>query len=174
MATQDSENLRELLERFLAPEQVERAVEDIRRGEQILRDNPAPKPDANLITNTEVEIARVLQTRKKASAFAQIARRMIAAAAVVMVAAAIGLMFLGPDDHGRGKVATASMMPRAIWESEDIVADDADLAVLTAEIEQLEDEALSLELGENDGIGEKSVVELEIELIAIETDFWKG
>jgi hypothetical protein len=174
MATQDQENLHELFERFLDPEQAARAVQDVRRAEQILRDNPAPEPDKSLITNIEAEIAQVLQRHKRASAFAGIVCRVAAVAAVVVVATAMSLMFLEKGEHERAEVTTASMMPRAIWESQDIVADDADLAVLTAEIEQVEEEALSLELGQNGGNGEKSVVELEIELIAIETDFWKG
>jgi len=68
-----------------------------------------------------------------------------------------------------------SIIPTAIWESDDITAADADLAIFTTEIEQIEDELMSLQLGEDDGNGDSSVSELEMELIEINnSDFWKG
>ena len=44
---------------------------------------------------------------------------------------------------------------------------------MTAETRQIESELLSLELGEN-GDDDKEWLELEMELIEISSDFWKG
>jgi len=67
-----------------------------------------------------------------------------------------------------------SIIPRAIWESDDIAADDVDLAILTSEIEQIEDEMLTLQLGESDGDSDTAITELEMELIETDSYFWKG
>ena len=64
-------------------------------------------------------------------------------------------------------------MPTAIWESDDITTDDADLAIYTIEIEQIEDELRSLQSGEDIGDSDSSLSELEMELVAINNDFWK-
>jgi hypothetical protein len=47
--------------------------------------------------------------------------------------------------------------------------------IFTTEIEQIEDELLSLQFGEDDGNGDSTITELEMELIEInDSDFWKG
>ena len=45
MNDQGRENLDELIERFYNGDQAGDALEDVRRGEQLLRNNPAPEPD---------------------------------------------------------------------------------------------------------------------------------
>ena len=47
--------------------------------------------------------------------------------------------------------------------------------IFATEIEQIEDELMSLQLGEDDGNGDSKITELEMELIEINnSDFWKG
>ncbi len=64
-------------------------------------------------------------------------------------------------------------MPTSIWESDDITTDDEDLAIYTIEIEQIEDELLALQSSEDIGDNDSSLSELEMELVAINNDFWK-
>jgi hypothetical protein len=64
-------------------------------------------------------------------------------------------------------------MPTAVWESDDITTDDTELAIYTIEIEQIEDELRSLQSGEVISNGDSSLSELEMELVAINNDFWK-
>ena len=73
-----------------------------------------------------------------------------------------------------GEVSYASLIPAAIWENDDITTADEDLAVFTAQIDQIEDEVLTLQSGERAGNGDSTLVELELELIEINSDFWKG
>ena len=68
----------------------------------------------------------------------------------------------------------SSVLPAALWDSEDIAADDVDLAILTAEIKEIEEDVLALELGENGGNGQIDMAELEMELMEINGDFWEG
>ena len=65
------------------------------------------------------------------------------------------------------------MIPEALWESDDISADYVELAIFTAEIEQIEGEVLTLELGENGGNGQADAAELEMKLIEISSNFWE-
>jgi hypothetical protein len=58
----------------------------------------------------------------------------------------------------------------AIWESDNITVDDPHLASLTAEVEQIENELLTLQEGETSGNGERAVSELEMELAVINSD----
>ena len=167
------ENLNGLFEELFGSEQAETAVDDVRRGEQILREHPAPEPDDALIAGIKAEVSRAL-LRRKASAFRRAAYKAAAVAAVFIVLAVIGVMILEKDGGEPVRIVTASIIPAAMWESEDIAADDADLAVLAAEVEQIGSEVLAVQLGEDGGNGHGDVVELEMELVEIDSDFWKG
>jgi len=174
MNGRNDENLKELFEKFLDAEQVESCLEDVQKAEEILHKHPAPEPDDMLIANIKAEIAMHLPARKT-YVFKHIAYKAVSVAAAVIFLTAIGLRLFkeGPVEHEG--VQYASIIPTAIWESDDIAADDADLVIFTTEIEQIEDELLSLQLGEDSGNGESSVTELEMELIDINnSDFWKG
>lgn len=173
MNGQNQENLKDLFEQFFAPEQAASAVQDVCKAEQILRENPAPEPDALLIADIKWQIEEILAARKPAWTFRTVAYRVAVAAAIIVVAA-IGTQLLKKGPEKPSKIEYASIIPRVVWESNDISTADADLALLTAEIRQVEDEVLTLELGEHRGNGERAVAELEMQLIAISGDFWEG
>ena len=172
MNSQNDENLKELFERFLSTEQAQSGVEDIQKGEQILREHPAPEPDNMLIANIKAEIAMRLPA-KRTNVFSKIAFRAAYAAAAILVISAISLS-LFDNTPEPGPIQYASIIPTAVWESDDIAADDEDLAVFTAQIEQIEDEVRALQSGEDTGNGDSTIAELEMELIEINSDFWKG
>ncbi|MDT8301750.1 MAG: hypothetical protein RQ760_09730 [Sedimentisphaerales bacterium] len=171
MNSQNDENLKELFERFLSAEQAESGVEDIQMGEQILREHPAPEPDTMLIANIKAEIAMRLPAKRK-NVFAKIAYRAVYAAAAILVISAISLSLFDNNKEPNPR-QYGSKIPTLDWDSDDITTDDADLAIYTIEIEQIEDELRSLELGESSGNGDSSLSELEMELVAINNDFWK-
>ncbi len=174
MNSRNDENLKELFERFLSAEQAESSVEDIQKAEQILREHPAPEPDNMLIANIKAEIAMRLPA-KRTNIFIKIASKAIYAAAAILIISAISLNLF--DDNVNTREPTprqyGSIIPTAIWESDDITTDDADLAIYTIEIEQIEEELRSLQSGEDAGNGDSSLSELEMELVAINNDFWK-
>ena len=174
MNGRNDENLKELFEKFLDAEQAESCVEDVQKAEEILREHPAPEPDDMLIANIKAEIAMRLPARKT-YVFKHIAYKAVSIAAAVVFLTAIGLRLFEKGDSKPGPVQYASIIPTAIWESDDIATADADLAIFTIEIEQIEDELLALQFGEDDANGDSSVSELEMELIEINnSDFWKG
>ena len=173
MDNRDRENLRELFEKFFDAERAESCVEDIQKAEQIFRDHPAPEPDDMLIANIKAQIAMRLRA-SRAHRIRRIIYEMAGAAAVILFVAAIGLQLFKTDTTGQVKVNYASLIPPEIWEGDDITLDDENLAVFTAQIEQIEDEVTALQSGEETGNGDSTLTELEVELIEINSDFWKG
>jgi len=174
MEDRNQENLRELFEKFFDAEQAKSYVEDIQKAEQIFREHPAPEPDDMLIANIKAEIAMRLQAAR-AHRFRRIIYEVASIAAAIIIVAAVSLQLFDEKDASRpGEVVHASLIPTAIWESDDIATDDEDLAVYTAQIEQIEDEVQTLQSDGDTGNGESSLVELEMELIEINSNFWKG
>ena len=172
MNDRNKENLAELIERLFDFGQAAGVLEDVRRGEQLLRDNPAPEPDRKLIADIKAEIALLLPARRTKLARRRTYKR-AAAAAAILIAAWIGASLLNNGSPGPGQMAAASIMPTAIWESNDIAADDENLAVFAAEIDQIENEVMTLESGDDTYESDRTVEELEIELIVARNDFWK-
>ena len=165
MNDQNQENLKELLEQFMNPEQARMHLEDIEQGEQILRENPAPEPDDMLLANIKAQIAlHVLPHR--ATAYKRIAYRVaaVAAAAIVLATVWTSLFNEHPVFEPPRPVQYASVFP---W-------DHYDSAVFNTELELIENDLRILELGEEDRDSERAVTELEIEVIEIAGDFWKG
>jgi hypothetical protein len=173
MNDRNHEDMAGLFEKFFDAEQAKSCLEDIQKAEQIFREHPAPEPDDMLIANIKAEIAMRLSARR-----ARLLRRRIyeaagVAAAIVVLAAVSMQLFKNVSREPTGLV-TAGLIPAAIWESDDVAADDVSLAIYSAEIEQIEDEVRTLQSGEDTGEGDSTIAELEMELIAISGDFWKG
>jgi len=172
MNDRNRENLAELIERLFGSGEAAGVLEDVRWGEQMLRDNPASEPNHEIITDIKAEIALLIPARR-----ARLARRRTykraAAAAAILIAVWIGASLFNNGSPGPGQIAAASLIPTAIWESDDIAADDENLAVFTAEIDQIENEVMILESGDDTYESDRTVEELEIELIVARNDFWK-
>ncbi len=172
MNERNEENLKDLFEKFVDAEEAEKAAEDIGKGEEILRAHPGPEPDGELVAGIKAEVARELFGRKKTLS-KQVVYKVAAIAAAFLILANVSVKLFEKGGE-QGKFVRASILPSVIWESEDLAADDVDLAILTAEIREIEEDALALQLGENGGNGHIGLEELEIELMEINGDFWKG
>lgn len=171
MNERNGENLKELFEQFYTSEEAEKAAQEIRSAERILRENPAPEPSVGFLEKVESKINSRLLYREHRRRFRRTAyKAAVAAAAVIVVATLwIGLEKGGGDSP----LAYASIVPTAIWESDNIATDDMVLAFFTAEIEQIEGEVKAFLYGES-GSSDAGVDELEMEFLEIENDFWKG
>lgn len=169
----DAFGMRELFEKFLGSEEAQRAVEDIQEAEEILHEYPGPEPSAALIADIKAEIGERLLGRKRVS-WRRIAYETAAVAAIFIILAVVSVKLFERPSREPGRVMYASIIPASIWESDDIATDDTSLAMLTAEVDQIEEEALALRLGGGGVNGERAVAELEMELMDIDSDFWKG
>ncbi|KPK41940.1 MAG: hypothetical protein AMJ65_08445 [Phycisphaerae bacterium SG8_4] len=172
MEDRNRENLGELFGKFFDAEQVDSCLKDLQEAERIFRDNPAPEPDDMLIANIKAEIAMRLPARRVQLARQRTYKRVAVAAAIVVIAGLV-VTILNDGKPAPGRLEVASLIPTAIWESNDIEADDENLAALAAEIEQIENEVMTLESGRDTGDSDRTIEELEIELIVVSSDFWK-
>ena len=169
MNNRNEENLEELFGKFFNPEGADQAEEDIRRAEQILSENPAPKPDEELIADIKAQVTTAILHR---TAFRQTVYKVAAVAAMFLVLAGVSVKLF--ENQQSKKIQYASIMPAALWDSDDITTDDTDLALLNAEMEQIESEAIALRLDEKNGNGDVGLDEIETELVEIDSNFWKG
>ncbi len=170
MNDRNEENLRDLFARFVDREEAAEAAEDIEVGEDILRQWPAPEPSGVLLSQIKSDMADrfVSSGRRHLRWFASRAAG-IAAALVIVASVWTGVQ----KDGGLGTSAVAGLIPTAIWESNNIAADDLRLASFTAEVERIENELKSLLMDEG-GSAESAIYEAEIELMGIQGEFWKG
>jgi ferric-dicitrate binding protein FerR (iron transport regulator) len=169
MDRRNGENLRELFERFVDAGQAKEAAEDIERGEQMLRQWPAPEPRAELLALIKAEMGARLAHRRS-HRLRWFASRAAGIAAAIVIAASV---WTGIDRDAGPGVMVASLIPTAIWEGENIVLDDLGLASLNADVEGIENEVRALQ--ENGSRSSESAVdEVEMELLEIDGEFWKG
>lgn len=168
MNNRDQDNLKSLFERFLPPEEAARAAEDVWAGDEVLKAHPAPRPREEILLGIKRNIGDQLRHRHKPS---HPLRRFIGVAAAVMVVALAGLLLKAPPSQTG--VAHAALIPTAIWESDDLSADDMDIAYYTSEIRQIESQMVALEAGDSDGAGVARLDEMEMELMRINSEFWK-
>jgi hypothetical protein len=173
MEDQTNENIEELFGKFLSDQDARRAAEDIQKAEEILREHPAPEPAGELLADINSKIAEALSA-EKAKTRKLTAYRVAAVAAAIIILVAIGVRFFEKGPAETQSPVTITLIQQAIWESEDISADQAELALLTDELEQIEGEILALRLGEDGGESSREFIELEMELTDIGGDFWKG
>jgi len=110
-----------------------------------------------------------LRQRRRARIWRKYAMEVVAAAAVLGLIASIGLRFFY---NGGSSIA---YIPRAIWETYDITNEDSNLAYCSTEIEQIEQQFHKLQSPyEETNTAYDEVSEMEMELLEIETEFWKG
>ena len=171
MMTENNENLDELLSRFLDEHEAHVAAEDIRLGENLLASFSVPAPDAVVIEAIKAQIGVRLRAQQKRR-FIRLTVQRIAVAAIIIVLAMAGLKFLVEPE--RQVVGVGKVSQEFIWEDESKPGGDEQLAALMAEIDEVEADILAIRLGEDGGENDLLLTDLEMEMIEINGDFWKG
>ncbi len=166
----NKQNLDELLTAFMDETKAAEAAKDIRVGERIFAGNPAPQPKADVIAAVKSRVSTHLRTHKR-----QTFRRVIyktAAVAAIIVVAAVAIRF---GEHN--KIGLANVSPEVMWhmwDDDNLLADDLNLAGLTKKIEEIADNLAQAESDEYDYDTDVDFEDLETEMIAMNVDFWKG
>ena len=173
MNDKERENIEELLKKFFDAEKAKEAAEDIEKGEQILRKNPSPAPDEEIILVVKSKATRAI-LEKKAQNFRRTVYKTAAVAAAIIVITAVSVKMLEKEIAGPEGVAPIAETTTALQKTNDIFGDDAEIETLAAEVEQVQNELLALQLGSTNGNGENDIIEAEMNLIDIGSDFWKG
>ena len=165
------ENLKELFGRFMDNEQAAESAEDISRGERLLSEQSAPEPSAEVLANIKAQINRRLEQRKQRK-FTAIGYGAMVVAAAVLIVGSIAIKMLNNTSEAP-MTPVASTAGTEVWDSDDLNEEDLEFALLVSQMQEIEDEIISLQTGEN-GTNGLSAEELEMEFLEISNDFWKG
>lgn len=168
MNHRDYDDLRDLLERFQAPSSADSTEREIRAGERYLDTYPAPQVAPETLAAIKRRVAIQLGASRGPS---RPLYRYVGAVAAAIVVALIGLF--GRPTQEPSDISYASLIPAAIWESDDIASDDMELAYFRSELRQIETQMQALEAGDGDVATTGSLDDVEMELIRIDTQFWK-
>ena len=174
MKNQNEENLEELFGKFFSEQEAKEAAGQLKKIEQALQDNPTPSPCKGLIANINSQIIRELDKRRQI-AFRRLVYKVATVAAAVII---LTIFSIKSSENKQVKpttlLAAIEIVPTEVWNGEDITENDADLLTLAAEIEQAEKEILAMRFDEAAANGTNELAEIEIELMEIDNDFWKG
>jgi hypothetical protein len=168
--TENKENLEELLSNFFERAEAPEIKRDIESGDEIFSNHPTLEPDEELINTIKSRISLELVRTRKLANLKKVLGRVAAVAAVIIAAALISMVFLsnGTDDG----------LPLAgdIWQ-DDILDQDPVLLALMTQVEEIADQIEQVRLDET---GQEDDFEVsqwqieELEMVANNTDFWKG
>ena len=148
-------------------------LEGLEAVEQLFEQYPAPKPDQQVKESIKSQISAAL-SQKHSHRLRNVFCRVVATSAVVAIVATVSIRVSQKPGSAEQGFVSSSIMPAAIWESDDIAVDDLVIATLTAELEQIEADTLAFELNENMNLNPDVTASLEMELIEIDNEFWKG
>lgn len=157
------QNTEELFAKFVDNEQAGEFADQVIAADQIIDGFTAPEPDDVLLTGIKADVAKRLNANRSR----QMIYRLGAAAIFLIVAAlAVKLFQQTPTEP--------PMLVMATWELAEVTSADAELSTLIAEVEQLEADIMGLQYAEETTSQSSELNELEMELIEIDSDFWKG
>jgi hypothetical protein len=162
-----NENLRKLLAGFMDEAAARQTAEDIEKGEEILGASQSPQPDERVLAEVKKNVVAALR-RQQTVVFQ---RRMLGAAvaAAVIVVSVLVLIRYSNSQNSQQTRMFATAISAGVWDG----ADDADVTVLRAEIENIQSE-LSGTQSDDGGNGSNDIGDLETELIEVNGDMWKG
>lgn len=160
-----NEKLEDILSGFLDEQEANRAAEDIRLGDSILQDNIPPVPGEELLNDIKMQISEKLASRRRSPVVRWARRSVSAAAAIIIIGLATAVFFPG---NGTEEVFAG---PVGWWENEKIKTMDAEMDdVLDRLISISQEEYYFEDIGTDFDETELD----EIEMVAMNDDFWKG
>jgi hypothetical protein len=173
MNNSKKENLRELLASFMDTEAANRAAADIERGDELFGNWPAPKPSEALLAEVKQKMSIAAGQRRVVT----LHHRIFAAAAVaaaIIILSIVTLKIFDNQPAAQPEAIYAATIPDQIWEGGSIRTDDPDIAALSNEIDNVADEISGVRLSDKNGGSTAAVGDVEMQIIEVSADFWKG
>jgi uncharacterized protein YlxW (UPF0749 family) len=163
MNANKEENLTELFAKFVDSEQADELAAEVTAADKIIDSFAAPEPDAEILSVININVKRQLNANRSR----QMIYRLAAAAVFLIIATMAVKLFQQTPAETPGLVM-------ATWEIVEVTSADAELSTLIAEVEQLEADIIGLQYAEETTSQSSELNDLEMELIEIDSDFWKG
>jgi hypothetical protein len=165
--------LRELLASFMNSEAANKAAADIERGDELLRNWPAPQPSEALLAEVKQKMLIAAGQRRAATLYHRIFA-VAAAAAAVIILSFVALKVFENRPVGQSDTTYATTIPDQLWEGGSIRTNDPDIAVLSNEIDNVADELAAVLPSEQNSSSASAVSDVEMQIIEVGADFWKG
>lgn len=164
---ENKENLKELLSGLVDEKEASQMAGDVAVGDAILDQFDAPKPDAAVLSGIKKQIASRLWMRKRRRFVRRTSEA--AVAAVLVVGVILGALIM-QKTHEPGVA-----MNLAIWgeATDDMAVSDPEYALLLGELEEIESSLLMIRLDE-DNYEEDMLFDVEMEMLDMDGNFWKG
>ncbi|MBC8482114.1 MAG: hypothetical protein H8D47_05555 [Planctomycetes bacterium] len=132
---------------------------------------PQLKNSALESLKAKVDVAIAVQ---KAVNMRRVVYKAAAVAAVFAVVSVLLIKTYQPQGIRNIQIIELAAVSSAVWQSEDITSDDPDLATLSAETEDIENDLVTIDTETYFDDQTSRIDDLELELINIDSDFWKG
>jgi hypothetical protein len=162
---ENKENLNELLLSFFDPAEASQIKREIELGEEVFWKYPGPVPDEELVLAIKRRIAGELARKRERKPVFVVLSRAVAVAAVFIILALGGLMFFTSDSGDTRPLA------------QDIWQDDLQLLDIKAQVDEIADQIRQIrldEFGDDDDVDFAQWEIEDMEMVAHNTDFWKG
>lgn len=159
---ENKENLNELLSSFFDPEKISQIKSDIEKGDDLFAKYSAPKPDEEVIAAIKSRMASELARKHERRRISVVLSRAVAVAAVFIVISLAGQIFFN---------SSSDDVYANIWQ------DDTQLLTLMEQVDEIADQIQQIRLDEFDADEDVDITQSEIEemeMVANNTDFWKG
>lgn len=159
------ENLDKLLLSFFDPAQGSQIKRDIEQGDEVFCKYPGPAPDEELVVAIKRGISDELARKRERKPVFVVLSRAVAVAAVFIILTLAGLMFFTSDSGDTRPLA------------QDIWQDDLQLLDLKAQVDEIADQIRQIrldEFGDDDDVDFAQWEIEDMEMVANNTDFWKG
>ena len=168
--TERNENFDELLSDFFDREQARETQEDITAGDEILESFAAPTPSSATLEQIKKQV-RVKLAAKQRRVLIGRGIQWAAVAAMIVILGLAASMFVDYQKPKSGEIMVAQA-DQKVWK--DLDEQDNELVMLVEEIDDIEKSLESIRLGEHGNGNGLGIMELEMELITVNNDFWKG
>lgn len=166
------ENLDDLLRQFHDERTAREIKQDLAEGQALFDENPAPAASPELLDSVKSRIQMKLRTRRYHRSLRYI-RNAAAAAAVILVLALIPL-FRSPESQTGGKTHVAVSESVLNWDDDGEYGLDSNMQLIEAQLDDISDTLLSLQLGESLSEEPAEITDLEMDLVDTSELFWKG
>jgi hypothetical protein len=163
-----NKNIDALLSKFFSPEQAEQIKNDFASADALFEKFPAPNPPQQTLADIKQKISQRLENQKQVRWPAVFIKTAAIAVIIVIIHAVMPVNFNKTKPNQYVKTVEQSLL----WQDE-----ETDVSAYNAEITQLKNELMAINLGEEtsaNGILTDSLQQLELEIIETENTFWKG
>ncbi len=167
MAKRVREDLTALFRLWLDSQEAQDAIREVRTAEELIESHPAPQPSPATLERIGLQM-RLRAAHRRRNHFLE---GIAAVAAAVLITVGLSQFSL---QRSSSTIGFASLLPTALWESDDIASDDVKLAYFNSEVDRLEAQVQAIEHGDSDAGSAGTLDDVELELFQIDTDFWKG